>query len=338
MKTAPARHLPRSLRALLPGVMLMLSALPAPALAGAPAECGRCLRFQTEHLNTPAPARRAFAYVERIWSSRLVSDVPVRIRVSFRPLKAKATTIPNVLRGFDGAADATWYPSALADAMAGLDQDHRGFDMEIFFSDSVEWYYGTDGMVPDHLVDFVSVALHEVAHGLGFASRIGMRKGGAFRGLDSGRAFPELSFQVPDPDGMPTIFDRHLETEEGRRVMEVQGQHERSLCLGRAVLDGKLFFGGRRAALRNGGKRPLLSASDPSHVDQKAYQWTRDGLMTPRALAGRAVHEPGAIVLGVLEDLGWEVRALETDPVLAGGEDQRERIEPDSGSVWTWIH
>lgn len=307
---------------LLPAAALLSAALGGLPSAAAEPEEGPAggARLQATFVDAPEAARRAFSRVEQIWSSRIASGVPIRLRVTFRPLGAKAITIPNPVRGFPGAVDgSTWYPSALADALAGRDLDPSSQDMEIFFSDEVAWYYGTDGSVPGGMVDFVSVALHEVAHGLGFASRLSWGGGGAFTGhRRPGRPLPGISFVVPELEGMPTIFDRFIETRDGERPMQIEKHRDRSTCLGRAVLDGELYFGGESASRRSGGRRPRLSATDPSHVSQKDYEWTVDGLMTPWALEGRALHEPGAIVLGVLEDLGWRVLADPSPPERAG--------------------
>jgi hypothetical protein len=279
-----------------------------PGKTASHAACHGCLRIETDHINSPRQARKAFHHAELIWASRLLSRVPIRIRVSFRSLKAKASTIPNPVRGFKGAVDeTTWYPTALANAIVGEDQDTDGYDMEIFFSDWIEWYYGTDGKVPKNQVDFVSVALHEIAHGLGFTSRLSLGKSRTFPGLKPGKRFPDLSFVVPDLQRMPTIFDRFIETGDGQRLMEIKEHGEKSVKLGHAVMKGRLYFGGEKAITENDGERPRLHAVNPSHVNQMKYEWSRNGLMTAKALKGRAIHEPGPIVMGVLQDLGWEL-------------------------------
>jgi hypothetical protein len=323
--------------------MLIASMLtaPPPAAASEPAAaaaaCRDCLSFETTHVNTPAPARRAFAYVERIWSAAITTGATVRIRVSFVPLEARATTIPRPVLVDGGAGGAAWYPSSLARALDGPDArgDALAHDMEIFFSSEADWYYGTDGGVPGDLVDFVSVALHEVAHGLGFASRMSLKRGGSFSGFRPGGGIPDLSFEIPDMRGLPTIFDHFIETAQGERPMSIGEGDAQSVALGKAVLDGRLYFGGAHAAARSGGRRARLSAVDPSHVDQKTYEWSSDGLMTSRALPGRAVHEPGEIVLGVLEDLGWRTAPIDPGPATAEAATNKDaRV----ASVWTTIH
>ena len=64
-------------------------------------------------------AEAAFQYAVDIWSTIVVSDVPIRVDATFQPLP------PGVL----GSAGPTlvflnlnqWYPSALADAITGRD-------------------------------------------------------------------------------------------------------------------------------------------------------------------------------------------------------------------------
>ncbi len=278
------------------------------------AACEGCARFETEHSGSPPGAVAAFSEAERIWSSHLLSKAPIRIRVSFRPLKTKAITIPNSINSLPEVLPGdAWYPMALADALGGRDLAPNQHDMEIFFSDSVAWHFATNESPPSDKVDFLSVALHEIAHGLGFASLMNFSGGRIFYGLEPGRTFPPLSFDIPDMKGMPSVFDRFIESSDGRRFMDIAGPEPRSVALGRAVLEGKLYFGGANAARRSAGVRPRLLVSDPSHVDPSEYDLSsEDALMTPKALPGRATRSPGPIVLGVLEDLGWRIRDAET--------------------------
>ena len=123
-------------------------------------------------------AEAAFQYAVDIWSTILVSDVPIRVDANFQALP------PNVLGSagptfifsdFDESVKPdTWYISALADAIAGedlaetLDSVAGAPDLRARFSSTFNWYYGTDlNPAPDQY-DFVSVVLHELGHGLGF--------------------------------------------------------------------------------------------------------------------------------------------------------------------------
>ncbi len=106
-----------------------------------------------------------------LWGGVLKSDVPVFVGAQFNPLA------PNVLGSagatyvfsdFPNAPVAnTWYSSALADAIAGVDQVN---DIDIFsqFSSNFTFYYGLDGQTPAGQVNFLDVVMHEFGHGLGF--------------------------------------------------------------------------------------------------------------------------------------------------------------------------
>jgi len=112
---------------------------------------------------------------------------------------ATAATLGNggassVFRDFSGALRAaTWYPSALADKLAGADLDPGEVDMQVVFNSDVDgaevlgasrFYYGFDAAPPDGDVDFIAVALHEIGHGLGFASLVDPVTGAKLAGYD----------------------------------------------------------------------------------------------------------------------------------------------------------
>ncbi|MDP2602930.1 MAG: hypothetical protein Q8S00_10100 [Deltaproteobacteria bacterium] len=66
------------------------------------------------------------------------------------------------------------------------------------------WYYGFDGNPPAGTIDFVSVLLHELGHGLGFLTPVDDGIGAKFSGLDdafmrhledhtTGNAYPQMT-------------------------------------------------------------------------------------------------------------------------------------------------
>ncbi len=91
---------------------------------------------------------------------------------------------------FDAPVSDTWFAVAEANQIAGidLDPDPQRFpstwfdDIDAAFNLDVDetcetcalgattWYYGIDGDPPEGKIDFFSTAMHEMAHGLGFAS------------------------------------------------------------------------------------------------------------------------------------------------------------------------
>jgi hypothetical protein len=130
----------------------------------------------------------AFQFAADIWGSILDSAAPIYILSSFDPLPCSATS------GTLGAAGAlevwsdtpgveipdTWYHVALANKLAGTDlsPDPFGEDIIAFFNTDLDnpvclgatgWYYGLDNNHGTD-IDLVTVLLHELAHGLGFAN------------------------------------------------------------------------------------------------------------------------------------------------------------------------
>jgi len=138
----------------------------------------------------------AFATAANQWGSTLESTVPIRIGAQFNPLFCDPSGAvlgsagsATVVRDFPGAPfPGTWYHSALADALSGVDQFPAGVDIIAQFNSNLDsdptctlnWWYGTDGAFPGNreidpdpnATHFYAVLLHEMAHGLGFQNFI----------------------------------------------------------------------------------------------------------------------------------------------------------------------
>ena len=144
--------------------------------------------------------RIAFEYAAELWAARLLSPVQIRISATFDPLAcgAASTTLGvagpvSVFRDFAGAPRAnTFYPSALADSLAGMDLAPNEDDIDATFNSvfgttcpfPASWYYGLDGNAPGEDSDFVTVVLHELGHGFGFITFVDVDTGERFQGRD----------------------------------------------------------------------------------------------------------------------------------------------------------
>lgn len=260
----------------------------------------------------PAVAQAALEYAASVWATHLASEVPVRVSVSWKDLEEPnilASAGPSTLfRDFPGAVDdRVWYPVALAEAIVGENLNEDDADIVIQVNSRARWYFGTDGRVPANRVDLVSVAMHELGHGLGFlssADTVNMVEG-------------ELGF-----GGIPIIYDLFLtDGSTNSELATPANLIASSRQLLAAFSNNQLFFDGPAATAANGGRRPRLYApaefnngSSVSHLDENAFpSGSINALMSPRLAWREAIHEPGPVALGIMRDMGWLVTSEPVD-------------------------
>ena len=88
-----------------------------------------------------------------------------------------------------------------------------------------------------------------------------------------------------------------------------------SYALENQFTSNDLFWNGKKGVEANGGIRPQLYApslwaegSSYTHLDEIAFPaGNANSLMTPYYDNQEAVHDPGPIALGMLEDMGWTI-------------------------------
>ena len=245
--------------------------------------------------NVPDVAKASIQRAIDIWSENFSSKVPVNVNVAWT--KAPNSTIlasasaKNIFSNFNGAPDKTlYYPSALANALAGVDLDVGEPELEINVTTGDFWYYGLDGKCPSNKYDLVSVILHEMAHGLGFMS------GTYYDPATKVGRFLQ-----------PTAFDAYVQLPDGRRLVDLPSP---SLEIG-AALTSTLLWSGANALKANNGVKPLLftpsvyeQGSSTSHLDERTFSNTfENSVMTPNLSAGEVFHLPGTLLLAIFEDL-----------------------------------
>jgi len=127
-----------------------------------------------------------FQKAAEIWGAAIESAVPIIIQAQFDPLTCNAVSAVlgaagtiNIVRDFMGAPESTtWYHSALANALAGIDLIPGTDDIVATFNSSIDnnnnclsgtnWYLGYDHNHGND-IDLLVVLLHEFSHGLGFS-------------------------------------------------------------------------------------------------------------------------------------------------------------------------
>jgi FG-GAP-like repeat len=254
-------------------------------------------------------AQAAFQAAVDIWSGLVTSSVPIKIRAEFKVLGAGvlgSAGAPYVWRDFAGAPRAsTWYGDPLADALRAADNYPAGTaDINANFNSAfTNWYFGTDGAAPAGKYDFMSVVLHELGHGLGFAGAASVVSGSGTIGTS----------------GVPTIFDRFTVTETGAPML---GFVSPSVALGTQLTRAYnaaaprgpgVYWSGARGVASNAGLTPRhytpatwAGGSSYSHLDDAVFlPGNQNSLMTHALQAAEAIHHPGPIALGMFADMGW---------------------------------
>jgi hypothetical protein len=164
----------------------------------------------------------AFQYAANILGGLVTSGVTIRVEINMDPMFGSESSASlgsvktnTAFANFDGAPVAnTLYVEALANKLAGKDLSPGTNDISATFNSSLDngtvlgstnWYYGLDGNAGGH-IDFVSVALHELVHGLGFLNLLNLATGAKAAGLDD--AFiRHLEHHGASPADFPSMTD-----------------------------------------------------------------------------------------------------------------------------------
>ncbi len=274
--------------------------------------------FDAPHLSTigvtytgfTPEAQAAFQYAVNIWAAQLTSPVAIQIDAEFTALGpgVLGSAGPYLVRNATGLMPNTWYPVPMANRIAGRDLLTSQPDINASFSNSFNWYYGTDGHAPSGTYDFVSVVLHELGHGMGVLGLMNYTAGVGTWG--SG--------------GFPSIWDRFSVNGSGQLL--ISAFPNSSTALGAQLISNNLYLDGPQTRLANGGQPARLYApatwregSSYSHLDEATYGvGNPNSLMTPSISSREAIHDPGPIVRGMLSDMGWTV-VSQTPPNAPAG-------------------
>lgn len=252
----------------------------------------------------PEEAKAVFVRATEIWTAHIVTSVPIKIRACW------ASFVGNTL-GYSGASSKanftnapvadTEYNYSLANSLAGQDLNTSKADMGLTFNNNSNWYFGIDGNTPSNKSDFLSVALHEIAHSLNFSG--GMTYDAGTGSYTSGIY------------NFPNIWDRYIV--DGNNIPLLNTPNN-SVELGNKLVSGNLYFNSIKANAANAGNKvkiytpsPWESGSSYSHMDYNTFNNTVNSMMVPSISDGEANHNPGAIVLAMLEDMGWTVETLD---------------------------
>ena len=252
-------------------------------------------KFIVKYNNFPDWALKDVQAALDVWAAYFKSDVPINVEASFG--RASSYGVLGSARaggyyaGFKGAPDGTlWYPSALANALAGRDLNKNETEIIIQVNSSATWDTRNDGKPTSKEYDLQSVIIHELGHGLGFLS------------TDAYDPF----FRIGSLE-QPTAFDAYLQVPDGRRLSDLPTP---SAELGSA-LTNTLIWTGINGVAANGGVGPKMytprryeDGSSVSHLDEATFSNTGvNSVMTPNLEAGEIFHELGPLLIAMMDDL-----------------------------------
>ena len=288
-----------------------------------PENFGRGSRGLTIDVNYQAfttQAHDAYAYAMSIWESILNGTQHVKVNAIFIPMGNTGLlgiTFPNGRKNFSGAlVNDVWYPTSLANQLAGTELNPGEYDVDMYLNASANWYYGTDGNCPAGKYDFVSVALHELGHGLGF---IGLSKVDTSNGLGSlgmllaSDFYPlTTSFAWPQLDTFPGVFDHYLINADTTLLTTFPNPSD---TLASEFTSNGIYWSGTNGISFAGNQFPRIYApatfalgSSMVHLNEASYPvGNPNELMTPFASSHSSNHNPGPITLAILKDIGWNI-------------------------------
>ncbi|MBN1107397.1 MAG: T9SS type A sorting domain-containing protein [Bacteroidales bacterium] len=250
----------------------------------------------------PLFAKDAISYAASILSSILPSDAVIDVNANWINITTSGVLGNSSASayalgwGIDAWIPGAIYPVSLAEKIAGepLNEEFAG-DIDLNLNSSASWYYGTDGNTPTLKYDLVTVALHEMIHGLGF--------------FDS--YYVESSSGSYGASGIPMIYDVFVENNQGQQLTDTLIFANPSAELKTQITGGSLWFDGPVVRAASGGQRARIYAPaeyDPgssiAHLDEDSYN-SSNALMTPFISRGEAIHDPGTVVRSMLGEMGW---------------------------------
>jgi hypothetical protein len=198
--------------------------------------------------------------------------------------------------------------------------------MNITYNLDFPWYFGTDGVTPSGQYDFMSVVLHEIAHGLNFSGSMQYSEGQGSWGYN----------------GYPIIYDTLIRDGLGNLLIDAGVYGNPSAGLGSALTSNDIWFHGSNAMAANDGQRVKMYApstwapgSSYAHLDYFTFAGTANRLMVYAISDGISTHDPGPVAKGLLQDLGWPIASggLKIQPEVAAGNGHTVGLKSDGTVV-----
>jgi hypothetical protein len=283
-------------------------------------------------------AKVAFQKAVDNWATLISSPVTIRIDAKFSALDVGVlgSTGPfEDVYPFSGS-NQSWQPTALIEAKEGVDL-YSNPDIRITFnSNEPDFYFGTDGVPQTGKIDFVSVVMHEIGHGLGFT--------GSGR-TDDISELPCNSLTTGcwgyDKVGTiyPEIYDQFVQDNSGTSILSLINP---SLSIRTTVISNSLYFDSPVVRRLNGGVRARLYApstydagSSYSHFSEFTFNGTPNAMMTPTLNYAEVQQNFGPLGCAVFQSIGWTMAGA-CAVALPVELSNFQAVNKDNRNVLTW--
>ena len=261
----------------------------------------------------PEEAKAAAYKAAEIWASYLEITVPIRVKFGWCDnIDEAAIGSPTYTYQY---TDGFYYPLSIINQLLGYDRNTSVVDIICVFKSNLNmgWYFGIDGEIgltpsPDdpgaHFFqkDFLTVALHEICHGLGFSSTMSVTNNeGKWGGVTSGKA---------------NIYDTFLVNHDGIQLIDEDIIPNHSHELANILTSDNLYWNGKKAIAADDNNIVKIHApniwkqrNSIGHIDG-IYSNTENSLMSGLGIEGGThQHSVGPVILGMLQDIGWSLKS-----------------------------
>ncbi len=251
------------------------------------------------------------------------SDVPLRIIVVWETDDNDYLAAAGPTAFYGGGAltpkPGRVYPVSLIEKILRTNINGEDADIGVFVNSNVNWNYDFSLTSIGSQYDFVSVIVHEIFHGLGFTTSMGLNE-------ETGEGFYNVF-----TDGSHDVYadfvrlgDAPLETVE-----------DASTAMGQALTSSNLNFE-RISGETHKIHAPFIydPGSSLSHLDEQTFSSTESSLMTPFISPGK-IERGAGVALEMMYDMGWDMTYINHESI-PGKEDFTEdhtleiEIESDS--------
>jgi hypothetical protein len=275
----------------------------------------------------PNDAKEAFQAAVNVWQRLLISRVSIKITAGWEGLASNTLATSGAKKVFKNFANApireVWYPSALAESIAGVNLNGSETDINITVNKNISWSYDTDGTRQAFKYDLMTVVLHEIAHGLGFTTSMKL----------AGTNETQAQWGI---EGLPLIYDIFPQMSNGQVLTNTAIIGNPSTQLKAALTSQDVFFKISNGPLAKDFPKmyaptTFRSGGTLSHLDEVKYpKGTENSLMSPQIGAAEINHYPGQVILGILNQIGWGVLNYEGQVITA--------IEPQDISQQLFVY